>query len=517
MIALLLSSFAFAESLRLTIEIQDGAVQVVDAQRVPGQVQAPPPGDGPTLTVNDAAGRALLTTRLPTTALRSVIFPEGGGASATLTRGQLVVELPWPDGAAYASFDGRALRPSPPPPPAPGVAVAVQSAGPPEERLDLVFLGDGYTESQLDTFAADVDRIVAYLLRVEPYGAYTGLFNIWRVDQASDESGASHYESNPADVRDTAYGCYYGCGGIDRLICCDDDAVLDEVRAAVPGYDGVMVLVNDPTYGGSGGFSYATSYTADPYGSLVAAHELGHSLVGLWDEYSYGTSGSAQGAPNCAKDGDAPQWSAWLGEDGVDAFKPCSYTNLYRPTNDACMMNTLQDDYCPVCREQAVLAIYGQLPGVIYAESPAQGTLTLAPDVDHSLSVSTLGPDDGSLAVVWDIDGKDVGEGAEFTLKGCVTGAALRVRALDPTAWVRVDEAGVTSDERVWSLDTTACPPVAEDSGAGGDSAGGGGDSVSGGDKRGGRCGCAGLTAPGGLSAAILAILVARRRRSQLC
>lgn len=516
MIALLLSSFAFAESLRLTLELHDGELSVVDAQRVPGTVKAPPDDDGPSLTVHDAVGRAISEVKLPTTARRSVIFPDGGGASATLTRGQLVVELPWPEEAHHAVLSGRVLTPTPPPPPAPGVAVAVQSAGPPEERLDLVFLGDGYTEAELDTFAADVDRIVAYVLQVEPYGAYTGLFNIWRVDQASNESGASHYERSPAEVRDTAYGCYYGCGGIDRLVCCDDSKVLAEVRAAVPGYDGVMVLVNDPTYGGSGGFAYATSYTADPYGSQVAAHELGHSLVGLWDEYSYGTTGSAQGAPNCAKDGDAPQWTAWLGEGGVDAYAPCSYTNLYRPTNNGCMMNTLQDGYCPVCREQAVLAIYEQLPGVIFAESPAEGTLVLAPDVNHSLSLSTLGPDDGSLSVTWDIDGVDVGEGANFTLEGCVTGAVLRARAYDPTAWVRVDEAGVTSDERVWSLDATGCPPPDEDSAESGplddsDGDGGGGD----GDKS-GRCGCAGATAPVGLSTAILTILVARRRRSQL-
>ncbi|MBK9646700.1 MAG: hypothetical protein IPO67_16365 [Deltaproteobacteria bacterium] len=252
MIALLLSSFAFAESLRLTLDVHDGTISVVEAQRVPGSVQAPPAGDGPSLTVHDAVGRTISEVTLPTTAHRSVIFPDGGGASATLTRGQIVVEIPWPESAHHAVLGGRTLTPNPPAPPAPGVAVAVQSAGPSEERLDLVFLGDGYAESELDTFAADVDRIVAYVLQVEPYGAYTGLFNIWRVDQASNESGASHYEQSPAEVRDTAYGCYYGCGGIDRLICCDDSAVLSEVRAAVPGYDGVMVLVNDPTYRGLG-------------------------------------------------------------------------------------------------------------------------------------------------------------------------------------------------------------------------------------------------------------------------
>ena len=78
----------------------------------------------------------------------------------------------------------------------------------------MVFLGDGYIEGELDVFARDVDRISEYMFNeIEPYGSYSTAFNIWRIDRASPESGASHYEWNPQAIRDTAYGCYYGCAG----------------------------------------------------------------------------------------------------------------------------------------------------------------------------------------------------------------------------------------------------------------------------------------------------------------
>ena len=71
--------------------------------------------------------------------------------------------------------------------------------------------------------------------------------------------------------------------------------------AAVPDTNGILVVVNDPTYGGSGGFNYAVSYNGAHDGHEVATHELGHALVGLWDEYSYGYDQEGSG-PNCAVD-----------------------------------------------------------------------------------------------------------------------------------------------------------------------------------------------------------------------
>ena len=152
----------------------------------------------------------------------------------------------------------------------------------------------------------------------------------------SAESGASHYESTPQVIRDTAYNCYYGCAGIDRLICCNDSEVVAEVNALIPEADGIMVLVNDPVYGGSGGFTYATSYTEGETGEMVASHELGHSLIGLWDEYDYGYNAGYNGGPNCSAEGDGSAWAHWLDKGEVDAFLPVhTETCIVRPPTTA--------------------------------------------------------------------------------------------------------------------------------------------------------------------------------------
>ena len=432
----LLTSIALATSVRALVQVDDDVV-LVDAVVVHEDPRRPASGPdlGPIIQVEGTSVRV----PVPDPRHRSVV---GEHDAVLLDRAYALVWVPWPDDAQALLLGDQRLVPRSPPP-----AALIQESGPADERLDMVFLGDGYTESELDVFAQDVDRITAHMLSIEPYGSYREVFNIWRIDRASAESGVSHFEGSSNVERDTAYGCFYGCGGISRLICCDDSAVLSAVQDEVPGADGVLVLVNDPTYGGSGGFEYATSYTADPTGSEVAVHELGHSLVGLWDEYSYGQawSGGPQ-APNCTKDPDDPHWVEWL--DQVDAYTPCSYTNYARPTQSDCMMNTLQDDYCPVCREQAVLAMYGALPSLVVDSWGGEGTYGV--ELVHS-----------GLEVTWTVDGVEVGQGSEITLSDCTPESTLIASVQDPTEWVRADPDGLLSDEVEWSVDcpTTRPPP----------------------------------------------------------
>lgn len=500
---------ARAASVRVAVEVgPDGArlrsAELVDAapRRLTG------PDSDVRVELLDAAGRVLADAWLPDPRARSIVAPDGVGLAATLDRGVAQLRLPWPAGATQVRVGDRVLQPTWAPPAA-AAAVAVQQSGDADARLDLVFLGDGYAADEQTAFEADVDRVVAHVLGLEPYGAYTGMFNIWRIDTVSNESGASHYDAGQSVARDTAFGCAYGCAGIDRLICCDDGAVIAALAAALPGADGVVVLVNDATYGGSGGTLYATSYTGADYGPAVAAHEMGHSLVGLWDEYDYGISGSGAGAPNCSASSAAPSWTDWLGDEGVDAFAVCAYSNLYRPTEDACMMRTLQDGYCAVCRQEVVLAIYDALPALITATDPAAGAVTL--DADTVFSATLLGPDSG-LDLSWAVDGSAVGSGPSLTVAGCGDAVELALSVTDSTSWVRSDPDGLLTDQATWTVSRPACsegqadsgPAVAGDAGADGP------------DDRRRSCACQGV---GGAAAAPVLLLgvglvMGRRRRA---
>lgn len=432
----LLVSLAHATSVRALVRVDEGGAQLVDAVLVEQDPRIPRmgPGDVGHIEVLGIDG-ALDRVTIPDPRHRSVV---GVHDRVVLDSAYTLMWLPWPDDARELRVAGERRVPRAAPP-----ATSVLESGDASERLDLVILGDGYTADEQDLYAQDVSRIVGYMLSIEPYGAYADVFNVWRVDAVSEESGVSHYEGSSPVERDTAYGCFYGCGGISRLVCCDDTRVLGAVMDEAPGADGVLVLVNDPSYGGSGGFEYAVSYTAESTGEQVAVHELGHSLVGLWDEYSYGVEwGAGPTGPNCTRDEDAPPWTAWL-DDDIDAYAPCSYSDLFRPTFGECMMNTLRDDYCPVCREQVVLALHGALPGLVVGSWGGEGSYGVEPV--HS-----------GLDVEWSLDGERVGEGTELTLEPCSEGT-LTATVFDPTGWVRVDEDGLLTDEVQWSVE---CPPT---------------------------------------------------------
>lgn len=436
---------ADATSIRALVEVRDEGVVLHDAVIVEQDPRALPAFEGlSSLEVCDSAGAIVAEVRVPEPRHRSVVGVED---AVMLPSSFALVWAPWPEEARTVRLGDVSRTPRVAPP---TEAVAVQESGPDTERLDIVYLGDGYTEDELEVFAEDVERVSAYLLSIDPYGAYTGLFNVWRIDEASNESGASHFDRGQSDRRDTAYGCFYGCGGIDRLLCCDDDLVLDAVLESVPGADGILVLVNDETYGGAGGFEYATSYTGNPTGSLVAAHEIGHSLVGLWDEYDYGSKWQGQDGPNCSlKSGADLPWAHWLDEDDVDAFTPCSFRDYARPTDRSCMMNTLQDDYCPVCREEAVLAIYGRLPELIVSTEPPAGPVDVLEPT--TFSFEALGPDD-ALSVRWSIDGAEISDDAELVLESCPDRSTLTLEVRDDTDWVRVDPDGRMNGTATWQL-----------------------------------------------------------------
>ncbi len=449
------ATVALGGSLRATIDVGPNGPVLVDAVRVGGEV----PASSGEVEILDATGNLIATAGIPDARWRTIIGQHGGGEGAKLEYARIRVDIPWPDHAAAIRLGNRELRPSDRTSPPPGEAEAVSTSGPSTDRLDLVFLGDGYQQSQLGTFSSDVDGIVDYLREIEPYGSYSGMFNIWRIDAPSNDSGVSHNESGIS--RDTAYDCYYGCSGIDRLVCCDDSAVMAAVEAAVPGADGVLVLINDPVYGGSGGFNYATSYTGSSDGRQVAAHELGHSLVGLWDEYNYGYDGYDEG-PNCSLSSEG-NWDEWYGSQGVSAFRECSYNGLYRPTDGQCMMRSLLDDYCPVCRQEAIYAMYAHLPSLVSSIDPPPGPLdTSAGPVDFD--VVTNGPDAG-LVHQWSLDGEVISTDTEFQLRCSKGEGELSLLVYDDTPWVRADPYGLLSETAgPWQITVDGeCTTTAED------------------------------------------------------
>jgi hypothetical protein len=233
---------------------------------------------------------------------------------------------------------------------------AIQQTGDPAGRYDLVFVGDGYTASEQHVFGGQAVARWQQLISREPFRSLAEKFNVWEVDVVSRESGSDNDPTRGVQ-RDTALNGGYFCGDLDRLVCVDD-RIARQYAALAPGADQVLVLVNSATYGGSGG-GVTVSAGGNPASGDIVAHELGHSIGNLQDEYGGNCTytGSEPGHPNASKLNESQmrqlnaKWAAYLGRptpDGgaIGAFEGGSYCDrgVFRPSQDS-MMRSLGREF----------------------------------------------------------------------------------------------------------------------------------------------------------------------------
>ena len=155
--------------------------------------------------------------------------------------------------------------------------------GPPETKIDLLILGDGYTAEQLPGFHRDVQRLVDVLFSTPPFRERRKDFNVRAMDTPSEDSGVDR----PSDqvYRRTALGASYDAFGSERYVLTFDNAALRETAAQAP-YEFIEILVNGETYGGGGIYNlFATCSTRSGSTPYVFVHEFGHHFAALADEY----------------------------------------------------------------------------------------------------------------------------------------------------------------------------------------------------------------------------------------
>ncbi|GAA3089882.1 M64 family metallopeptidase [Streptomyces rectiviolaceus] len=272
-----------------------------------------------------------------------------------------------------------------------GDVLPIVEAGPTDAKVDVVFIGDGYTAAQQEDFHADVRSKWKQMAAVEPYAEYEDLFNVWAVDAHSQQSGVSGDPTS--DVRkNTALNSAFFCDGIERLLCVDTNKVEAYAsKAADP--DLVIVLSNSTKYGGAGynaitapsGYDGIGTASSDhPDSDQVAVHETGHSFGKLADEYWYDDStytGPEPGESNLTKlsaDEMAAQkakWHRWLGQESPDGGTVGAYEGggyhghgLNRPTEDS-IMRTLGREFNLPGRE-AMIAGFHQHAPVLTSATP---------------------------------------------------------------------------------------------------------------------------------------------------
>lgn len=172
----------------------------------------------------------------------------------------------------------------------------IVDAGPASERFNLVLVAEGYRQEELAQFAADASHFVAGLFATAPFDRHRCAINVYRLDVASDESGADDPAScagGTGAAPRTYFDATFCSSGIPRALTVDSLLVLQTVTAQVPQFHSAQVIVNSPKYGGTGGqVGVSSTATQKADGTPVdwreiLIHEMGHSIFGLADEYEY--------------------------------------------------------------------------------------------------------------------------------------------------------------------------------------------------------------------------------------
>lgn len=193
--------------------------------------------------------------------------------------------------------------------------------------LNIVIVGDGFTQAQLGAYREAADEFVEQLLNTHPLGALSDAFSVYRLDVISPDAGIDRFVGSgcgfdPALLRNTALETGI-CGGLNaggngsqssvrRLVnTANGTRLLEFTAQAGVMEDHVLVLVNNGlVLAGGAYFASARAFSSlirsiDPSGVVtdyspnredwarMAIHEMGHGLFNLEDEYC----GTGVGAP----------------------------------------------------------------------------------------------------------------------------------------------------------------------------------------------------------------------------
>jgi hypothetical protein len=198
--------------------------------------------------------------------------------------------------------------------------------GNPSDKVDVAILAYGYTD--MNQFKNDALKwINTGLFAYEPFKSNSGKFNFYLINQQQSDFSCTRDESTRT------------------LIYCDDDKV--EKQASQCPADQIVILLNDKEFCGT-----ASTYARACNGynlKQVLTHEFGHTFGGLGDEYSYSAAypeykAIAANYPNCDVEG-CSKWASF----NQGCFAGCGVDELFRPTDNNCLMKRYTNVFCPIC------------------------------------------------------------------------------------------------------------------------------------------------------------------------
>lgn len=104
----------------------------------------------------------------------------------------------------------------------------IQYKGDSSEKVDLVFIAEGYTADDQEKFVADAKKFTESLFQTPPYTTQRENFNVWAVNLISEDRGTDI--SGKGIYKNTALNSGYYTFGVDRYLTTPD---MKSIRDAV--------------------------------------------------------------------------------------------------------------------------------------------------------------------------------------------------------------------------------------------------------------------------------------------
>lgn len=234
-----------------------------------------------------------------------------------------------------------------------------------EDAMTILFLGDGFTETEQEAFFSYAKEASAYLMEFAPWNEFSRNIKIYAIGTPSNDSGvkgdsASNYNEAQADERDTYFGASYWSGGSQRIMELGKE---ENIKAVKEEYgiksSADVVLVNSQVEGGTAYWSdfgdrEEVGYvilSVDATMKNCTVHELGHLVAWLADEYWGGYSGDYYVNMDQESDPEKVKWARYIGMEGIGVYEYSGAGAGWYHPSQTCMMQILGNDLCAVCAD----------------------------------------------------------------------------------------------------------------------------------------------------------------------
>jgi hypothetical protein len=297
-------------------------------------------------------------------------------------------------------------------------------------------MGDGFTIDDVDQkLQQDWAKLCLTVLWSEfSFDEYKDYFNYYFVrlasleegvdPQLSDEQKAKIIERNKSRTRKrkTEFSTALDCkeAGPQGQVLADRNLVYRWLKVAAkdtPGCKDDWLVIAFARFGklGMGGGGIANVGRPD---KSVTVHEFGHSFVGLLDEYAVnpGVPFMPVKAPNASMTDDPEKvpWAHFLkkhvGRVGVFKGGATYIEGVWRPARDCAMNSAGHINYCPVCREAAILRIYSYVDPIDAYDPPNTQEVEITAGANKFLAVTPMRPKSKPLEVSWFVEEIEMAE-----------------------------------------------------------------------------------------------------------